>query len=613
MSEYSLNINKINEFSFTSTGEAESNGKTSFGTSMWGTEIIKDNQPDKDKLKQEIAKKSGYKTTANPETYYDKKNKVYYRWNNTVSKFEPLNNAKKVYEDGSYLTNDKKHILLTGSVHDKEQKKYLNSDGKEMKEADFEAERLGYEKTVNPKLYLDKKTGNYYIYGKGTSLYNSMKYVYNLEKMLPSGAYIRTDGTTVDQEFNTCRTDKTTGKKIYGNPYGGALKEKEIEKFEARVSGYTSTCRENCYYDKANKAYMIWNKETQSFTKSDIQELSPHGAYIKGDKYYNKDNEEINYKRYIQNKKNLLNTNAEGIYIDEKTNNKYVWNESASDFEKYDPEAKKKAFLASKADGKLGDFEQGKRGDCWLIASLKALDVSHSEKLDFLKADENGNITVNMKGVNKKYTFTNAQINEMIKSGKYSNGDKDAIAIEAAFENYRNEIKENEQISSNRDSLRFLGIHSDYDVLGNGRPKLAIEILTGKGVSTITKSNDPNVVVKNNVAIMKKMNEETLKPYLDNKNYSLVAVLEDSDKNRKGEAHAFVIKGYDKENVYLINPYDTSKVETMKKEEFYKKLNEFAYTDLKSPIDYKTANLPRTKITASPEVKKYIEEKKKLQ
>lgn len=612
MSEYTLNVNKINEFSFTDSKEIENKGKVSFGASMWGNDIVKDDKPDKEKLKQELAKKSGYKTTDNPDTFYDKQNKVFYRWNAKDSKFVPLNNAKKVYEDGSYLTNDKKHVLLTGSVHDKEKKKYLNRDGKEMKEADFEAEKLGYEKTANPNLYSDKKTGLYYTYNRGTSLYKSMKNVYNIEKILPSGAYITNSGITIDTENNSSRIDKN-GKKVYTSQYGRELNDKEIEKFEARVNGYSGTNRENCYFDKANKVYMEWNKETQSFTQSDIKELSSHGAYKKGDKYFNKENNEITLKDFAQNKHNLEKTDEDGVFMEKDTYEKYVWNESKADFEKYDPTAKKKALLASKADGKLDDFAQGDRGDCWLIASLKALDISKGDKLDFLKTDENGNITVELKGVNKKYTFTDDELKQMIQSGKYASGDKDVIAVEGAFEKYRKEIIINKQTSSNRESLKFLGVYSNNDILGNGRPKLALEILTGKGVSSITKSNDKNVVYKNNVSVLQKMNEETLKPYLDNKNNSLIVVLEEADKYRKNDGHAFVFKGYDKENVYLINPYDTSKIETMKKEVFYKKLNELIYTDFTKPIDTKTANLDYTKTIDSAEVKKYIEEKRKAE
>lgn len=612
MSEFSIYTDKINTFSLYENNSSVSSTGNSSTPSIWGNNIVQDKEDDKTKKKEEEAKKAGYKSTDNPDTFYDKTKKVYYRWNAKENKFDALNDAKKVYEDGSYLTNDKKHVLNNGSVHDKNQKKYFNSEGKEIKEADFEAERLGYEKTANNHVYFDKKTKQYYKYFQNNSLYKTMNPV-SVEKMLPSGAYITESGITYDKDNNYSYTDKNGVKKYYTNDRMPIENESGIRNFEARVKGYSSTSKDNCFYDKANKAYLQWNKETRTFEKTDIQDMTQNGAVKKGDKYYTKDGKEISLKEFVQNKRNLQDTGKQGIVKDIKTNSLYTWNEAKADFEKFDPDAKRKEFLASKPDGEVGNYAQGEVGDCWLLAATKTLDQTPQGKKaikDSLTTDAQGNITVDLKGVGKKYSFTNEELTKIAEKNKYSSGDKDMLAIELAFEKYRKEISDNNQTSPNRDNLRYLGMHTPDDPLDNGRTKLAIEILTGKGVSTISRSNDKNVVYKDNTAILKKMDENTLKPIFDNKNNLISVEIAGADKNRPGAAHAFTFKGYDEKNVYLINPYDTSKVETMSKEEFYANLHEVSYTQLDKPLDKQRANAYFGRMTESPEVKKYLESKR---
>ena len=87
----------------------------------------------------------------------------------------------------------------------------------------------------------------------------------------------------------------------------------------------------------------------------------------------------------------------------------------------------------------MENFAQDGKGDCWLISSLKALNNSEKGKeiiKSCLSADNAGNITVNIKGIDKSYTITNDEINAAIDSENSALGDKDAIAIELAFEKH---------------------------------------------------------------------------------------------------------------------------------------------------------------------------------
>lgn len=71
------------------------------------------------------------------------------------------------------------------------------------------------------------------------------------------------------------------------------------------------------------------------------------------------------------------------------------------------------------------------------------------------------------------------------------------------------------------------------DYLYGGRPKVAIETLTGLNVSTISRSKDKNIVVQDHVALLKGMNEDTLKPFMDNKDYTIIVSVDGADEKEK--------------------------------------------------------------------------------
>ena len=95
-------------------------------------------------------------------------------------------------------------------------------------------------------------------------------------------------------------------------------------------------------------------------------------------------------------------------------------------------------------DGKIGDFEQGSKGDCWLLSSIKALS-RNPKGAEILKnaisQDSCGNVTVTLKGAKDKNG--NPVKIEMSSDELYrakdnlSSGDDDVIAIERAVDKYR--------------------------------------------------------------------------------------------------------------------------------------------------------------------------------
>ena len=91
----------------------------------------------------------------------------------------------------------------------------------------------------------------------------------------------------------------------------------------------------------------------------------------------------------------------------------------------------------TKANGKFdSDFKQGGTGDCWLLAGLISIIKKPEGKKaleSLIKADNSGNVTVNLKGAGKVYKITAEEIEKL---GHLSKGDGDIRAIEIAMDKY---------------------------------------------------------------------------------------------------------------------------------------------------------------------------------
>ena len=391
-------------------------------------------------------------------------------------------------------------------------------------------------------------------------------------------------------------------------------------------------------------------KSSSNTETSAVNTIPASGAIIKEDGsivlddmvyYVDKNGVEVvktKYSTFTSNSKNRfevetmqdLRAKIFGYKLADSVNNVYyneqdgyvVWDDKAKKYIPYQKPAKPvevysytPEFKNSKADGAIGKFSQYSQADCWLLSSLKALNSNSTGKAllkECINADSAGNVTVNLKGLDKSYKISADEINKAIEEGTSAAGDKDVAAVELAFQKYiQEEVVDKNQYSSNYNSLNHRSGTQKSEYLYGGRPKVAIEALTGKKVSTISRTQNEDIIVRDDTVVLGKMDEESLKPFMDNKNNIIIVSIKDGDMLRKGQSHGVYFKGYDDEFVYLedtyLNPDGSDKIIKMKKEDFYSNLLEFSYTELNTPMD-KAAAAPekRSPIIRSKEVDEYL-------
>ena len=202
-------------------------------------------------------------------------------------------------------------------------------------------------------------------------------------------------------------------------------------------------------------------------------------------------------------------------------------------------------------NGKIdSSFRQGLYGDCWLIAGIIAIIETPKGKETLEKLLEydkkTGDVTVHLKGVNKKYRIS---AKEIAAFNQLSRGDGDIRAIEIAIDRYFKEIA-------------YTYPSSFVDIEGN-HTSAAFNVLLGNGELIgykALKNKDFNN--KNYAYALGSLS-------LNSKN--LAETENGEHKVKLSERHAYAIIKSDKDYVYLKNPnhstnFSQKEVEAAQKE-----------------------------------------------
>ena len=204
-----------------------------------------------------------------------------------------------------------------------------------------------------------------------------------------------------------------------------------------------------------------------------------------------------------------------------KLHNRSLW-------EEYEPSHELKM-----PNGKIDEISyQGDTGDCWLLASINALakSVKGLELLNnSIKVNKDNSVTVTLRGVNKKYTFS---LKELMDSNELSTGDLDVRALEKAVEKYVMQEKHDDIVGD--------PMNVAYEILvGNEKNIWKWEFVKDMSDEYIDIINNPDIIVT-----------ASTKTTINKKN-----------KSTEGETlvanHAYTVVKADKNYVYLINPWDS--------------------------------------------------------
>ena len=459
------------------------------------------------------------------------------------------------------------------------------------------AKMEGYAKTPNSNLYYSEEDKVYYRWNTEKNKFTKAK---DIKSVFNTGYCITKNGSYLDPSGNLFVKRYNTYLQPMHN-YGYNLPNEM-----AKVYGLEKTPKEHVFFDKEENCYKVWDEEKFQFTKSPITAVTKESFYQIGDKFYDYYDKPIDEETFRVSQNGYWKTSEPGVYCNSTDNDIYYkWNKDKKCFDEFGPQIDMQELLQQKSDGVISDIRQGYKGDCWLLSSVYGL-TKHNNELykDLIKVDENGNTTINLKGVNRSYTITKEELDAAIRTKEYAAGDRDIVAFEIAFERFRKEnVEQNKITGNNFMSLYYLNGYSENDYLYGGLPRNAIEVLTGKKVTSLINTGEGKYYLQDNIVKLGKLDEKMLNKYLNNQNNLVFVSLDDADP--QGEAHAFVFKSQDENHVYLINPYDTSQTEKITKEEFYSKLLRIDYTDLSSPFNAKLANSRYLNIVDSEEVRQY--------
>lgn len=231
----------------------------------------------------------------------------------------------------------------------------------------------------------------------------------------------------------------------------------------------------------------------------------------------------------------------------------------------------------SHIDGDAGDSKQVK-DDCWLLSGVNAVanttEGRKAIKKSVRKNPETKQITVYLKGVNREIVTSPEAFTAAKQSKNYVKGDDDVLAIELAVESYKADLLKNGDAKNNNGPNVIDGktVKGDKETpLAGGFASDLMFLLTGKKAKTTFNVGKVSLgLMKNSLDNMKKHPQQ-------------FAVTCNFKKATNGIVinHAYAVKGIDDNRVILINPWDSSKEESVQIEQFFENVKSLSVLDMK--------------------------------
>ena len=186
------------------------------------------------------------------------------------------------------------------------------------------------------------------------------------------------------------------------------------------------------------------------------------------------------------------------------------------------------------ANGKIDEeFNQGNYIlDCWLIAAVKSISINpKGQKMldDIMSIDKNGNVTVRLKGVDKKYTIPKEELEG---ANELAQGDLDVRAIEIAIRKYFHDADHN---LSEKIKNRFSGPIIHFD-----------EYNMYRGIHTLSR---PYYILFGRQVVPDDILDKATIDKIKTGKYATVV----------SKGHVFAVAGADDKYVYVYDPYDKGK------------------------------------------------------
>lgn len=196
-------------------------------------------------------------------------------------------------------------------------------------------------------------------------------------------------------------------------------------------------------------------------------------------------------------------------------------------------------------------FKQNSTGDCWLLASIKA--IANSPKglkilNDSLNVLPNGDVEVTLQGVNRTYTVTKFELNT---NRELAHGDGDIRALEIAINKY---FKEEGMINfrTSIDNGNIMSLAYNILVKNSGHVQNALlDSFRHPGTLYYIFTDDyiDSFNTKDKIITVSGINIFADDIHVNSAKKNNAAVLVNS--------HAYAVLRSDKDYVYLVNPWDS--------------------------------------------------------